>query len=43
MYADEQKKLAEAVASSSSTELWKINRKNIAASLNYAIELNKKR
>ena len=42
-FSDEQKKLAEAVASSSSTELWKIDRKNIAASLNYAIELNKKR
>ncbi len=42
-FSDEQKKLAEAVATASSTELWKIDRNNITASLNYAIELNKKR
>ena len=42
-FSEEQKRLAESLASTSSTELWKIDRKNIVPSLNYAIELNKKR
>ena len=42
-FSEEQKKLAKAVATASATELWRIDRNNLAASLNYAIELNKKR
>lgn len=42
-FSEEQKKLAESVATASATELWRIDRNNLAASLNYAIELNQKR
>ena len=39
--SEEQKTLAEAVSSAANTELWRIDRNNLVASLNYAIELYK--
>lgn len=42
-FSDDQKKLVASIRSAAFTELWLIDRNDIVSSINYAIELNKKR